>query len=287
MTGRLRDIINLLLYGGAFIGLCASSITALTFELIGGIETQFNYILLIGVATAALYSAHRVLGLQKLAHITTTDRYAVIRNYKQHIWLYCIVWIVVTGWLFIPMASLSLILWLIPGGVIALAYVLPFLSKGRRLRDVGWVKIIMIGWSWAWLTAFLPAYYLTEITLHLALLLGFERMLFIIALTIPFEIRDMTIDKSVGLMTMPSRFGMARTVRAGQLFCFLVIMLSLLSAFHFMNPAYFISTFIVIMITMWILKKSQYVTDDYFFSGLTDGLMILSLVFYWVISVFL
>ncbi|HUR31041.1 MAG TPA: hypothetical protein VMZ69_06385, partial [Saprospiraceae bacterium] len=140
MTGKyIRDIVNLLLYGGAFIGLCASCITALTFELVGeDVESQFRYIILLGVATSALYCAHRVIGLHKLSHVTTSERYHVIRMYKAHIWLYSFIWIALSFWLFIPMANLTLIIWLIPGGSIAIAYVLPFLSKGRRLRDLGW-----------------------------------------------------------------------------------------------------------------------------------------------------
>ncbi|MEO6132052.1 MAG: hypothetical protein ABIQ02_09395, partial [Saprospiraceae bacterium] len=145
----IRDIVNLLLYGGAFIGLCAACITTLTFELTGDVgEAQLSYILLIGVSTAALYSGHRVIGLHKLRHVEATERYRVIRQYKLHIWVYCAVWVVMSIWLFIPLMSWKFSLWLIPGGSIAISYVLPLFSKGRRLRDVGWVKIIMIGWSW-------------------------------------------------------------------------------------------------------------------------------------------
>ena len=280
----LRDIVNLLLYGGAFIGLCASSITALTFELTGDVESHYPYILLIGVSTALLYSAHRVIGLHKLSHVITHDRYAVIRKYKQHIWLYCLIWMGLTLWFFLPLANIELILWLVPGGSIALAYVLPWLSKGRRLRDLGWIKIVLIGWSWAWLTAFLPAYHFQEVPVHLAILIGMERMLFIIAITIPFEIRDMVIDKSVGLMTMPSKFGMVMTMRVGKVLCLVTILLSMVIAFHFIVPAYALAMVITCMITLWILKKSATIDDDYFFSGVTDGTMILAVFFYWVLQ---
>ncbi len=285
MTGKfIRELVNLLLYGGAFIGLCASSITAFTFELTGDVMIHFPYILLIGVSTAALYSAHRVIGLHKLAHIVTYDRYKIIRKYKQHIWLYCVVWVTLTIWFFMPFAGTKMILWVLPGGTIAVAYVLPLLSKGRRLRDLGWIKIILIGWSWAWLTAFIPAFYFEDVPLLISIMIGLERMIFIIAITIPFEIRDLAIDKSVGLRTMPIKFGIRNTMRIGKILCFATMLLSMVFAYHFLDPFYAVAMITTCLLTLWILKKSVSVEDDYFFSGMTDGTMILVLVFYWVMA---
>lgn len=281
MKGKLvYDIVNLLLYGSAFIGLCASSVTALTLELTDSVEQHFQYIVLVGVATAALYSAHRVIGLQKLKHVTANERYAVIRKYSIHIWLYCIGWILISAWIFLSMFSWTFLLWLIPGGFIALAYVIPFMAKQRRLRDVGWIKIILIGWSWAWLTAFLPLYYFDKWPLYISVIASLERMLFIVAITIPFEIRDMRIDRSVGLHNMPLKFGLSRTIKWGYALCIVVVLLSGVLALHVSSPAYFISMLIVCLFTTWIIKESYAVKDDYFFSGLTDGTMILAIVIY-------
>jgi 4-hydroxybenzoate polyprenyltransferase len=281
----IRDIDNFLLYGGAYIGLCAASITGLTFELIGSLgQKQLAYTLLIGSSTASLYSAHRVLGLRKLSHIRDFERYDVIRKYKSHIWVYCILWTLISVWLLIPLADLNFILWLIPGGTIAVSYVVPTLSKGRRLRDLGWMKIILIGWSWAWLTAFIPALYIDQQPTYMAVFIGLGRMLFIIALTIPFEIRDVRIDASVGVITMPIRFGLEHSVRIGIRLCLILMLFFLINAIHYHDWLYGISMMIVSFITMWILKNSKSNHDDYFFSGLTDGLMIFALVLYWMME---
>ncbi len=240
--------------------------------------------MLVGIATAALYGAHRVIGLHKLAHVTTNDRYSVIRKYKYHIWIYSALWVVLSFWLFIPHASWEFILWLIPGGSIALSYVIPMMSGGRRLRDLGWIKIIMIGWSWAWLTAFLPAYYFSHQPLHLAILMGIARMLFIIAITIPFEIRDMSIDQSVGLQNMPTRFGLKRSIRWGIVLCIMNILVAGFLSMHYINAAYVITMMLICIFIVWILKKSALIRDDYFFSGVTDGTMIMTIVTYGLIQ---
>ena len=281
----LRDIVNLLLYGGAFIGLCAAAITSLTFDLIDDSTEYFQYVLLIGVSTAALYSAHRVIGLRKLEHVNTTERYAVIRKYKVHIWIYCLLWIILSIWFFIPFFDLKFLLLLLPGGAIAFAYVLPFMAEGKRLRDIGWVKILLIGWSWGWLTAFIPAYYFAGIPLPLSILIGIERVLFIIAITIPFEIRDISIDRSVGLVTMPARFGMKDTFRIGNILCAFIILIAAFLAYYFHDPAYFIAMFAIVVLTLWLIRKSSVIKNDYFFSGLTDGTMILVLIVHWALNI--
>ena len=246
----------------------------------GRVEDGMAYILLIGVATSALYCAHRVIGLHKLAHIESSERFTVIRQYKAHIWLYAAGWSLLSFYFFLPFANWEFILALLPGGVIAVGYILPVFRKGRRLRDLGWMKILMIGWSWSWLTAFVPAYFLMHVSLKLSILAMLERMLFIIAITIPFEIRDMAVDRSVGLLNMPGKFGLTRSVRSGQIICFFALLISGLLAFHFVDGGYFIAMALVLALTVWILEKSKFINDDYFFSGLTDGLMILAVVFY-------
>lgn len=279
-SNPVRDIVNLLIYGGAFIGLCASCMTALTFDLLGDITAYGSYIGMVGIATAALYSAHKVIGLQKVAHIKKNERYAVIRRYKAHIWLYCIGWIAIGIWWFANDINIRFLLWLLPGGMIALLYVLPFLSGGRRVRDLGWIKIILIGFSWAWLTAFIPSFYFKELPFFLASLITTERFLFIVVITIPFEIRDLKIDASVGLTTMPAKFGLRRSIWAGYIMCGLIILTSGMLSFHYFDPPYWLAWTCVSLLTIWVLNESKRTDDDYFFSGLTDGLMIMAAVLY-------
>jgi 4-hydroxybenzoate polyprenyltransferase len=280
----IRDTVNLLIYGGFFIGLCASCITALTLEANGNVDANLGYITWIGLATAALYCGHRVIGLHKVAHIKTSERFNVIRQYRTHIWIYFIVWSVLTIALFFKYISFELLFWLLPGAIIGVGYVLPFLSDKKRLRDLGWTKIIMIGWSWAWLTAFIPAYIVADEPLQLAIFQGIERFLFIIAITIPFEIRDIAVDKSIGLVTMPEKLGRKRTLIIGWVLVFFFLVLSFITGFHYYNIPYAVTAFFIAIFTLVIIHISHRQRDDYFFGGLTDGLMIIALLLYTTLS---
>jgi len=273
----LRDFVNLLIYGGAFIGLCAASITALSLNVIGKADAFYVYTLWIGICTAALYCGHRVIGLKKMEHIKTSERFSIIRKYEQHIWIYFFAWLLLAGGIFLVFGSFRLAVWLLPGGFVAFGYVMPLLFGKKRLRDLGWGKIIMIGWSWAWLTAFVPLYFLANEPLLMACLMTLLRMLFIIALTIPFEIRDIHVDHSVGLMTLPEKFGKRGTTIIMWTLCICIILLSYLVSFHYGNEAYFVTMVIICILTILVYRQSYSTQDDYFFGGLTDGLMILAL----------
>ncbi len=278
MIGRfIRDTVNLLLYGGTFIGLGAACMTALSFEITGNVQAHLGYILFVGTSTAALYCAHRVIGLKKVDHIQTSSRFAVIRKYKAHIWVYTVVWTLISVWLFFSSFEPKLLMVLIPGGLIAAGYVLPVLPGKKRLRDLGWGKILLIGWSWGWLTAFVPFFYFTESSLFLSGVHGAERILFIILITIPFEIRDIDIDHSMRLVTMPSLLGKKATTLTARLLVGFIFLFSLVISFHYLNPAYMMTMLFISLLTLPMIKLSYKIEDDFFFSGLVDGLMILAL----------
>ena len=276
----IKDAVNLLIYGGLFIGLCAACITALTFELSGQAIENLHYIFLVGAATAALYSIHRIIGLQKTAHLVTTERFAIIRKYQFDIRVYSVFWVLLSAWLALPFLSFSFILWIIPGGIIAFAYVVPFLPGGKRIRDLGWGKILMISWSWSWLTAVIPLGFITHSSIQMIIIHGLERMFFIMILAIPFEIRDLKIDQSLGLFTMPAKLGPKKTFRLTWLLVVLTILLSFIASFHYFNPAYGLAMSLACIVMIPLTKISYKIDDDFYFVGLIDGLMILVLWFF-------
>lgn len=288
MINRLaRQVAHLLLYGGLFIGLCAACITALSFELTGRVDENLTYILLVGTATSALYNIHRIVGLAKTEHLVLTGRFAVVRHYHRHIRIYTVFWILLSLWLAIPLCSMDFVLALLPAGLVAFAYVMPFLPGKKRLRDLGWGKILMISWSWAWLTAVMPLWYFTDAPLQMIIIHGLERLIWIILLTIPFEIRDITLDQSMGLTTLPVKLGPRRTFRLALLFSFLIILLSLTAAFHYFNLPYGLSMILITLAILPLIRISYRITDDLFFAGFIDGLMILVLILFSMIHYYL
>ena len=68
---------------------------------------------------------------------------------------------------------------------------------------------------WSYVTVFLPAMEL-GLALDLRLFMIFiERSLFIFAITLPFDIRDMEIEKANGVKTIPAMIGAQNSIYLG------------------------------------------------------------------------
>lgn len=99
-------------------------------------------------------------------------------------------------------------------GIISLLYPLSFRCNGRmyRLRDVPLLKIILIASVWSLSSVLLPASYSTISTTQW--LLFALQWIYIVLITIPFDINDMETDKSNNVLTLPLYIGYKKSVSA-------------------------------------------------------------------------
>ncbi|WP_066221264.1 hypothetical protein [Formosa haliotis] len=107
-------------------------------------------------------------------------------------------------------------------GAITFMYAIPFLpkrffvDKNHNLRSIGGLKVYVIGLVWAGVTVLLPLIN-EHYTLNDIVFLNFiQRFIFIIALMIPFELRDLKYD-SLKLGTIPQKIGVKRSKIVGVL----------------------------------------------------------------------
>ncbi len=106
-------------------------------------------------------------------------------------------------------------------------YAIPILPKSKNLRSWGGIKIFLVAAVWAGATVILP---ILEASKMLRLDIWIEtiqRMLMVLVLLIPFEIRDLKYD-APSLKTFPQRFGVSNTRTFG---LFLVAVFFLLTFF--------------------------------------------------------
>ena len=131
--------------------------------------------------------------------------------------------------------SFNALLLLIPFSFFTLFYSLPLFKQ--PLRTVPLLKIILIAISWAGITVLFPLINAGISVLNWAVLGVFiQRFLFVFAITIPFDIRDITYDNK-SLKTMPQLFGIAKSKYIG----FLMIL-----GFLYINNTYLNITNIII-----------------------------------------
>lgn len=111
-------------------------------------------------------------------------------------------------WIVIPISWKALLV-LIPFSIITIFYVKPTLfsiGNWSAIRGVPFVKILSIALSWAGVTVLFPIMQEFEAFRSLHWIAFFECFLFIIALTIPFDIRDVHSD-SKKMQTIPQIIG--------------------------------------------------------------------------------
>jgi len=166
--------------------------------------------------------------------------------------------------------------------VVALLYALPVFPKGNRLRDFPFIKVFLISVVWAWLTALVPAGNVLSFQDPSVWLLSAERGLFILGITIPFDIRDYHTDKVAGVDTLPAVIGPYRA-RYLSAFC-----LCFAGVVAFFNPLYSSAQWVALIISLLpaliIVKYSTPNRHDYFYTGLADGLMIVQAGLLWIAS---
>lgn len=166
-------------------------------------------------------------------------------------------------------------------GLIAIAYSFPFLSIDQKkigLRNLPGIKLFLIAFVWSVSCVILPIVeiennYGIMVSLWEILLLVAKRFLFICAITIPFDIRDLFQDKLYELKTIPVMLG----EKKAWIFCqaLLAAYLILLILFTKNINLDVIGLALTIFLTGWLIFKSNIKKNEYFYFFFLDGTMIL------------
>lgn len=284
----LRKIIDLLFYSNVYIAAAAVALTFQTQLILFGHFQLDALAVLVFFATMFIYASHRLVGLFSVKEFLEEGRFHVINTYKNHIWIYTGIALLGLIYAFFQV-NFRLQMALVVPGLISVGYVIPFLGrtkekKGLRLRDLNWIKIFLIAVVWGYVTVILPILEVRAVE-WADLLILLERMIFLFMITLPFDIRDLKVDEFNHVKTIPSVYGIPKTMQL-VLFSFIFLMLLVIVNYVIIppKPLYFavyglslsfISTYIFIRIS---INK----TDDYYFTGLLDGTMWLQFVCVWL-----
>lgn len=277
----ITKLINLIFYSNLWIALCALALTWQTQLLISGEISWSPVVGMIFCATLFLYAIHRIVGLFKVQDFTDKGRYKVISTFKSHIIIYAVLAGLGSAFYFFQ-TSFQIQLSLIIPAIISLAYVIPFLNGKRRLRDLGTIKIFLIAIVWSWVTVFLPALELNEIQDPAVWMMAMERALFIFAITLPFDIRDLKVDAHNEVATIPAKIGIPKTKKLGTLILIgMVIFVNINYQIGFYSKPSSLALLVSIISTYFLIQYSDNDQHDYYFTGVMDGTMIFQFLLVW------
>ena len=168
--------------------------------------------------------------------------------------------------LFFTDFNLNSLLILFPFAFMTFFYAIPIVKIGKfevSFRNFPMVKIFSIAIAWAGISVFFPLYEANLQFTSAVYLEFFQRILFLLAITIPFDIRDVNTD-SKSLKTLPQFIGITSSKVLGILLLFGFVLLEIFKE----NFTYigFLIVLIISMITgifLWFSspKRPRYYTS--------------------------
>ena len=168
--------------------------------------------------------------------------------------------------------------------IIPVLFILVFYSPGVKIsgvqygiRNIPIIKIFIISFVWLYVTLLLPLIYNVESFSIIVVSHAFQRFLFIIVICIPFDMRDMKVDK---IKTIPNTIGIAQS-KLFALFCLLITQCLLI--FQLVNSyidwPLFIALFLSFEITSIIIYFSDAKKSLFFYGIVVEGLSIIMCLF--------
>lgn len=190
-------------------------------------------------------------------------RFHIINKYRSHIRAYAIISFIGIVWS-LSHLSTDYIIHLVLPFIISVGYVIPF-RREHRLRDINYIKIFLISIVWAYISI-IPI--IVESGLSGPIIIyGIEKCLFLLAITIPFDIRDKEIDGHAELRTIPDLIGIRNSYILSISFVIICTILHLQLFDGKMAASLLIAD---LLITLMIILSSK-IKNDYMYSGLLDG----------------
>jgi len=261
-------IIDLLLYTSVFTACCAAGLCMATERLVSTVPpSYFNpLLLLVFGSTLVVYNTPRLIphpyGRQRRPQ----------KYMAWHIAFLCIGAV-------LAVAALSQLSWRVrlasaALGVFAFAYYLPLLpfKNKKRLRDIGWLKIAVLAGVWTTATAILPIIYLqksiSDYPFEILL-----RFVFIFALCVVFDIRDMRADLQNNIHTLPNAVGIRNSYRLIHTAIVLFAVLSIIQYTRYPLQARMAGALLTAVITWAVVYYIRRQPSDRAYLLLADGVM--------------
>jgi hypothetical protein len=277
----MNRVFDFVFYSNLFISLCAVLMSFETFILLDikvSFDSAFPLIPIIFLSTLFVYN----LDLFHTNHSAPGFGHSVrqtwrLRNIKKIRFVNVSLAVLIILLSFFS-SSASLIFF-VHLAVISVAYYLSFeigSAKFSSLRSIPFLKAFIITYVWTASTVLLPALKNGRDLLHdhEVLMVFAERYLFLFALAIIFDIRDMKSDNK-NILTIPGAIGSFKTKVIS--FCLLALNISLIMM-HYEDIRILAPLILSGLLTGVFIYKAKAFSGEYYFLGVLDGAMALQFI---------
>jgi len=201
----LKTILDFYLDASIHVAIAVISLTGVTFYLLES-SLDINLLGFIFFSVIVCYNFIKY-GVEAYKYLIVSNAYhKVIQIFSFISFVFAICFLL----------QLDKVIWVatIVLGSLSALYAVPFLPKAKNLRNLAGLKVYIVAFVWAGFSVLLPVLD-ANMSLDWDFALTFiQRMLLVLVLILPFEIRDMQWDDK-GLRTLPQVLGVKVTRRLG------------------------------------------------------------------------
>lgn len=176
------------------------------------ISSAYNMLAFIFFSTTFIYTFIRLIGMRKKPDTAHSEMLDWIRKHIVLYGVWTVLCLLISIFLFVKLFLVQKIILLV-SGLICVLYAIPFIPyKGKwiPLREVPYIKTVVVAIIWSILCVSCILVYTDMYPVLVRpqhILLFAMNLLFILALTIPFDIRDMRYDKETGTLNLAHLLG--------------------------------------------------------------------------------
>ena len=216
------------------------------------ISRDKNLLLFTFFATITGYNFIKYSQLAKLHHLSLTESLRIIQIFSFACFFAMLY--------YLNKLNFDVLLACLVLGVITVLYALPVFSRKRTLRSLQGVKIYVIAIVWAGVVVLLPVLQNDLLIGWDEIVMSVQRFLFVMAVTLPFDIRDLRYD-DVSMGTLPVKLGLKKAKILGVIVLVLFVLLEALKdkiTTEIIISSIVISVFSGILLLFSSEKQSKY-----------------------------
>lgn len=271
-------LIRFIIYSNVYIALAAFVLTIATQVQFGEQPYVYPYVYLVFFATVLEYNFIQFYSILTRSKLKQAYNHQWLN--KQIMWYYVFIFLCFLGFLLsLVNIEFKLILVFMPLALITFLYSIPSPHLNRRffkIRQIPYLKIFLISFVWSGITVLLPAIHSVNKLNNIHVFLIFiERFLFLFAITIPFDIRDMEDDIKDGIKTIPILKGKENSIQYSTLALVLFVIVSLIHYISLENYGIASALTISFLSTLYVIKNKKIQNIPLYHYGILDGTMLL------------
>lgn len=262
-----KNIFKFYINASFHVGLAVVCLTDITIQEFD-VPRNYKLLLFIFLASITGYNFVKYAGIARLYHLS------LAKNLRQ-IQIFSFIAFAGLVWLTFYQ-SFSVLLFSGILGLFTLLYALPLFGYNTSLRNLTGLKIFVIAFVWAGVTVLLPLTNHIHVWKWDVLVVFLQRFFLVLALILPFEIRDLRFDLAQ-LGTIPQKFGVRGTRIVGMVLIWLFVLLEFFK--HQTSKANTVSLIFVGILLIFLIRYSTTRQSKYYASFWVEGIPI----FWWLL----